>query len=814
MENATQSGVDDTEIARSALKRQALEAPDWGPIAARPGLGRRFRFFIEDCWLTILENWNNDCSEQNARLLWVAVFLGAGAALYYTLPDEPSFWVLAIVSVSICSWSFLRARKGLVVFPLLLVSAVVVGLFVASETSKFNTTPVLAHAFSSTVIGRLVSVELRGTEQQRSERWTVAVESIGKMKPENTPKRLLLVRRAAGETFKVGERLKMRVHLTPLQQPAFPGGFNYGRYLWARAIGGQGYLGRSIERLPALNLVGLASFKRTLSEKIERTRQAVAKYIKHRIDGEAAGLIVALAVGKRDYLSDDVETALRHSGLAHILAISGLHMALVAMSVFWGVRGILALLPQLALRYSIKQWAAGAALFCAAAYLALSGASVATMRAFCMTAIFLVAILLKRPAVTMHNLALVFIFLIIIQPYGVIEAGMQMSFAATAALIASYDRLTGGRLRKMALDGHPGQNLPVAALITTTKWIFGIGLTSFIASLAVLPFSVFHFQQMAPYGLLTNLLAMPIISLVLMPMGLVSVFLTPFGLQSFPLMIVEAGADWVIFVAKMIADWSNADLLVVKAGGPFLPLAALALAIFTIHRGALSRLAIIPLAVAFFVWWAWPQPDLWVSQNGNSLAVRDDQGRWQRLGSSRMTMNFRALLRADGDASALANNGGEQIAGNKNRSSATGKSKDGCDAEACYMTGLRSSSGDETNLSLALIKKPSAFAEECAIRDIIVSRVPIPRTCIGPSLLMGEKQLEQSGARFVYFKKAEAKIDGDELEKLELARKSASASQRPSNATKRQPLQVEPEQSWRLQNRDAIAAGWRPWMPR
>ena len=133
----------------------------------------------------------------------------------------------------------------------------------------------------------------------------------------------------------------MWAHLTPLLQPVYPGSFDYGRYLWSRSIGGQGYLSNSIERLPEKTKSGWQGLVHDVRDSIERTRQAVARYILHRVDGEAGGFAVALAVGKRDFLADNVETSLRRSGLAHILAISGLHMALVAMSVFWGVRGIL-----------------------------------------------------------------------------------------------------------------------------------------------------------------------------------------------------------------------------------------------------------------------------------------------------------------------------------------------------------------------------------------------------------------------------------------------------------------------------------------
>ncbi|WP_319414522.1 ComEC/Rec2 family competence protein [uncultured Cohaesibacter sp.] len=748
MDRASLPAEQDDPRVEIGSRRRLENGYDWQSLTRKPGMRHRFAFWLEMRWQLLVQNWHEDCLDQNARFLWVAFGMSFGAALYYALPDEPSFWGLLAVSAGLACWAYLRARKGLVVFPLLLICAVVVGVCAASEHSYFSTTPVLEHSLSSPVIGRLVRVEKRGDASKPQERWTLAVESIERLPAARTPKRLLLTRRGAGESFPIGARLKIWAHLTPLQQPAYPGGFDYGRYLWSRAIGGQGYLGKTIERLEDGKRSGWSALLLGLGDSIERTRLSVAAYIMHRVEGKAGGLAVALAVGKRDFLAEDVETALRRSGLAHILAISGLHMALVAMSVFWGVRGLLALLPQLSLRYPIKQWSAAMALFCAAAYLIFSGASVATIRAFCMTAIFLVAILAGRPAVTMHNLALVLIMLVIIQPYGVVEAGMQMSFAATAALIASYDRLTRYHLRRDGYLAPNSRGFILGGLANGGRWLLGIGLTSLIASFAVLPYSVAHFQQMAPFGLIANLLAMPVISLVVMPMGLVTVFLTPLGLQSWPLKLAEWGLDWVISMAGMVSGWADADYLVVKAGGDFLPFAAFALAIYVIHRKYLSWLSIIPLCAALALWWLSPQPDLWISGQGTKVASRDADGLWQRTGGRTMTLDYRSLLRADGDGRAL---GGER----KQNANESGKAAQdmaaGCDKQACFVSSLYSAKAQPTNLSLAIVRKSSAFGEECALRDVIVSPLAIPASCDGPAIVIGADALAQTGAHFIYF---------------------------------------------------------------
>lgn len=133
---------------------------------------------------------------------------------------------------------------------------------------------------------------------------------------------------------------------------------------------------------------------------------------------------------------------MRDSGLAHVLAISGLHMAIMAGIVFWLARALLALIPGLALRYPIKKWAAGIAIGAASFYLALSGASVPTVRSWIMMSIVLIAVTVDRPAITMRNVALAALIILLVAPESLFDPSFQMSFAAVIALVAVYEWLS------------------------------------------------------------------------------------------------------------------------------------------------------------------------------------------------------------------------------------------------------------------------------------------------------------------------------------------------------------------------------------
>ena len=786
-----------------SVQADALQDPSpyFRLLSRKPGLLRRSRFAAEHLLQAFADNWLEDCGQRNARFLWSATVMSFGAASYYTLPDEPSFLFLLVLTIGLVAVLGLRLRKGLTSFPLLLVAMGTLGLTAASYHGSFSGTPILTSSFTATITGVLERVERRSNGDRTDERWTVRVESISKVARNDMPVRVLLIRKAKGERYYAGQRLRMRARLLPLQRPAFPGAFDYGRYLWARSIGAQGYLSKSIKLLPQNELGGFAALSDWWKTSIEQTRQAVARYLEGRLGGEAAGLGTALAVGKRDRLDREVEDALRHSGLAHILAISGLHMALVTVSVFWGARSLLALIPTFALRYPIKQWAAALALLAGTAYLMLSGFSVATIRAYFMTSIFLMATLMGRQALTMHNLALAMVFVVLVQPYGTVEAGMQMSFAATAALIATYDRIRwfraglSGRGQQVASE-PTGQMRGV--LQSSLFWFVGIGMTSLIAGVAVLPFSISHFQQMAPLGLVANLLVMPVVSLIVMPMGLLTVLLTPIGLQSVPLVGVELGLDWVIAMAKLVSSYSDARALVVRGAGLSMSLVVLALAIFAIHRRKLAVLAFIPLGLALIFWSVDTRPSLWVSEKGNKVAYRDGSGDWQLLGSSRMTLAYNALLRSDGDVRALGE--AHQHFDLLESTSELADPETGCDRDACFVDDLVQVDGLESDLSVAIIRHPSAFAEECGRRVIIVTKLDVPSDCQQPTLILGRQALAAGGARLIDFEQK-----GRGFDPVQFVRERLGYDARITMPSRTQG-------DWILRVRRTVPPGQRPWI--
>ncbi len=255
-------------------------------------------------------------------------------------------------------------------------------------------------------------------------------------------------------------------------------------------------------------------------------------------------------VGERGAIPSDVRAAMQQSGLAHLLAISGLHLGLVAGFVFFAVRGALALWPGVVLRYPVKKWAA-AALSMSAVYLLLAGATVPTQRAFIMTGLILLAVIVDRRGISMRLVAWAAIVVLLIRPEALLSVSFQMSFAAVVALVATYE-VAGGKVRQSLGQRGIRQRLAV--------YLVSILLTTLVASTATAPFAAFHFNQFAAYSNVSNLIAIPIAAFWVMPLIVVSLVLMPFGLEGAVMPVLGVGIDIIIGVARAVSAWPGASL--------------------------------------------------------------------------------------------------------------------------------------------------------------------------------------------------------------------------------------------------------------
>ncbi len=567
---------------------------------------------------------------------FVPVFLGCGIGAYFALPAEPDLGVLAFLAAGAVAVMVLVALWPLRGGPLLIAAALVAaGVAAAGFRAHLVAAPVLRAHYYGPVEGRLVMVD---RSVSGAVRLTLDRVYLPGMAPARTPARVRVSFHGdeAAAALVPGTRVITTASLSPPSGPVEPGGFDFRRQAWFERLGAVGYT-----RNPALAIAPAPS---GAALAITRLRLRMSAAIRTALPGEPGGFVAAILTGDRSGVGTATTEALRASNLAHLLAISGLHMGLLTGLVYGGLRGTLALVPPVALRLPIRKIAALGALAAAAFYLALSGGNVATQRAFIMAAVMLGAILLDRRAISLRSVALAGTLILVYRPEALLSPGFQMSFAATAALVAVFAALRKRRERRMQ---NPGARM-------RRRWpswaagLWSVALCSLVAGIATAPVAAAHFHRMAEYGLAANLLAVPLMGTVVMPAAVLAALLYPLGLHGVALWIMELGVRWILGVAHFVAALDGAVRHVPAPPGWVLPMAALGALWLIIWRGRarLAGAAVCTLALAG--WGMAERPLLLISQDASLVGVRTDTGRalTRHRGAGFTARNW---LAADGD---------------------------------------------------------------------------------------------------------------------------------------------------------------------
>ncbi len=343
-----------------------------------------------------------------------------------------------------------------------------------------------------------------------------------------------------------------------------------------------------------------------------RVRMAASARVQAALGGDIGGFATAITTGDRSAISQTALYDLRASNLAHLLAISGLHMGLLSAVVFGALRLVLSLIPWVALRWPTRSIAAAGALIAATGYLALSGGNVATKRAFVMVAVALGALMLGRRALSLRAVAIAATLVLVLRPEALMGPGFQMSFAATTALVAIF-----GWLRDAQLSLGPKWLAPAVATF----------ISSAVAGLFTAPVGAAHFNTIAQFGLIANLLSVPLMGLLVMPAAVGALVLAPLGLDHLALWIMGLGLRWILAVAAFVADIDGAQGHVKGPGGWVLPLLALGFLWVLLWQGRLRFAGIAAVIAGFALWYQAERPLVLIADTGNLVGIMTPQGR-------------------------------------------------------------------------------------------------------------------------------------------------------------------------------------------
>lgn len=501
-----------------------------------------------------------------------AIGMLIGAVWYFSAASEPSFFGLvngaAIASAGLI-WAGLRGGQGAGLLALAAFGVLLGALAGGLATQR------LAHTHVQETIGPvLVEGWIRAAQPaDRGVRLVLRVHAIDGVEPGETPRNVRVTHISRLET-EPGRFVRCWAVLRPPPAPIIAGDYQFDRQAWYDGLGAVGYVQG---RCRGGTLGAPLGVRAKITQRVAQIRRQVARHVREAAGERAGGFAAALASGDRSFMRPEDQEALRGSGLAHLLAISGLHMGIVGGLVFLFFWRGLALIEPIALRWSVKKPAALAALTACAAYLIISGASVSTQRAFVMALVLFGAALADRSALTQRSLAVAMIIIIAIAPWSVLTPGFQMSFAATAALIAVYEAWQ----RQRKADGKARGSQVVF-------WLKSLAVTSVVSSLATMPFALFHFNRVAGLGMLANLAAMPIISLVSAPLAGLALLLAPIGQDEPVLRLFGLSLEAVLAIAHGMSGESLPERLT----WPRMPgasLAAFSAVIVVICLGRRSR---------------------------------------------------------------------------------------------------------------------------------------------------------------------------------------------------------------------------------
>lgn len=693
------------ERGRRGARADALPAR----LSASVPLSARLRLWFRQLWLHLQRSFALE-AERRRPFLWLPIAMGAGILLYFAADREPALWAPLLGLALSGTAAFILRMRRFTSMACLAAAAAFAGFAAGVWRTAEIASPMLERPRIGKLSGFVESVEVR----DKGARLVLLVTDLANVPVNERPKRVRVnIRQGA---IAPGDHIVATARLLPPPGPARAGGYDFGRDAFFRGIGAVGSVSGKVALPPAPYPMPT---RLAIDVTIDRARNALTKRIAEVGGGQGGAVAAALVTGKRGLITEATNNDLRAAGIYHIVSISGLHMVLAAGTIFWLVRALLALSQTVALHWPVKKLAAVAAMIGATAYCIFSGSDVATERSLIMTLVMLGAILVDRAALSMRNLALAAMIVLLREPEALLGPSFQMSFGAVAALIAFAERWE----RRDRSEPPSALPWPIGPIWTAA---LGILVTTMLATAATAPFGAYHFQTFNPFGLLGNAMALPFVSLFVMPAAVFGVLAYPFGLDWPAWALMGLASDVVLKVAHWVATIDHSTVTVAAFGPAVLACFVLALLWLTLWTAAWRWLAALPLIFGVAIAGKPERPEILIERDGSGLAVRGPDGRLTIAGKpSRFVLQ--QWLAADGDS--------------RSPDDPTLRAGVTCDRLACV-----AQTADKRTVSYT--RERLAIIEDCLRADLVVTAIPWSGAC--KARLVERMALSRDGATSLY----------------------------------------------------------------
>jgi len=609
------------------------------------------------------------------QIIFVVLALGLGCLMYFLSPVEPDWlWLLGLYGALIGIWWRWQIMPTIAFW---IISGVCLAKFhIAAQPTTMLSAPQTIDA----------SARLTAVRPTKTGGWLVTLCDVQQTQAIQPIADLpncaqIYTKYSLSKDIAPGDKVAGRLKLEPIGPDTLPNAYDGRLRDYVADIGARGFAFSGISRLEQSSDFSLA-----------RLRYALLNRMGEELTGNSYGLAAAMMIGKRGYVNAEAQDALRDSGLAHLLAISGLHMGMLSAAAFFAIQYLAACSPALTYRVTPKKLAACGAFMFALAYLLLSGMAVSSVRAFIMVSIALLAIITERRVISLRSVALAALAILIISPHSVMEIGFQLSFAATAALVHLFEIWPRKADDHMGIVNKIGRQIS-AGLVAT-----------FIAQAAIAPFALYYFGTVSFTGALANIVVMPLMSVIIMPLCLFG--LVCLALDMFPIAapFIDLSMNILLSIARYFANLPGASVRMWQmSDSSFIILVSMFLVLLMARQHYTVGIIAVGTVIMVFFLEKPPPSQIWITGERPIIRayMRDQLAHGQTAisyygarANGRKSQNFAKQMGVDPKLPA-------------NRLKPT------CDQQGC--------SFNIAGLMLALPKGPPALALDCMRADYIIA---------------------------------------------------------------------------------------------
>ena len=679
--------------------------------------------------LSSLASWFDRSLEQAKfdRGPWLVVAFAGGIGLWFLLGTAWQWLSVigsgcALAAAATLSWREREGRAYLRTAIICLALAVAAGVALVWARSAMIGAEPIAYPRFERIDGRILERE----EQPAEDRVRLTLAARDAETGRAVAYRVNVPSAIDRASFREGARVRLSARLMPPSPPIVPGAYNFARRAWFDGLSATGSVVGEIELVepPPASQVTIASIQRSLSA-----------HVRSKLDGTAGAIAATLASGDRGAIPEADEEAMRDAGLTHLLSISGLHVSAIIAATYLLVLKGLALWPWLTLRVRLPMVAAGAAALAGIGYTLLTGAEVPTVRSCVGALLVLVALALGREPLSMRMVAIAAGVVLALWPESLVGPSFQMSFAAVIAIVSLHNV-------KSARDYlAPREQGAVRRLWRRMAMLF---LTGLVIELALMPIVLFHFHRAGVYGAAANLLAIPLVTFVSMPLVALALVLDVVGAGAPVWWLVGASLDLLIGIAHFFSEMPGSVKLAPRIGMGTMVLylaGALWLALWQ-ERARLFGLA--PVALSAILMVLSPVPDILITRDGRDIGIANEAERLLVLRDSDggyAQENLLELAGAEAAPIAIA-----EWPGSK------------CSDQFCSVVINR----DDRDWSILVARnrdlvEERALAAACREADIVIADRFLPRSCKPRWLRADRRFLDRDGGTAIYL--AQDRID-------------------------------------------------------